>query len=76
MQDNVNKPAHYTQGEIECIDAMRAQATPEEYRGHLRLTAVKYLWRCNDKAQCVQDLRKARWYLDKLIEAHVEAKVE
>src|SRR5690606_10576655 len=37
MTDNVNKPAHYRQGEIECIDAIRAALTPEEFRGHERL---------------------------------------
>ena len=66
--DNVNHPSHYTQGEIECIDAMRAQASQEEFEGHLKLCVVKYLWRWRDKGG-VEDLRKARWYLDELIKA-------
>lgn len=69
--DAVNKPAHYTQGDIECIDAMKSTATRDEFRGYLRLAAIKYLWRCNEKGATVQDLRKARWYIDRLIESHV-----
>ena len=66
-QDQVNSPSHYRQGEIECIDAMRAQATPEEFRGYLRLNCAKYLWRYNHKGNALEDLKKARWYLDRLI---------
>ena len=42
-QDMVNKPEHYTTGEIECIDAMAACASEEEFRGHLKLTAFKHI---------------------------------
>ena len=66
-QDQVNSPSHYRQGEIECIDAMKAQATPEEFKGHLRLNCAKYLWRYNHKGNALEDLKKARWYLDRLI---------
>lgn len=66
-QDQVNSPSHYRQGNVECIDAMKAQATPEEFRGHLRLNCAKYLWRYNHKGNALEDLKKARWYLDRLI---------
>lgn len=66
MSDLVNNPAHYTQGDIECIDAMAAMSTDQEFEGYLRLAVVKYLWRWRDKGG-VEDLRKARWYLDRLI---------
>ena len=45
MTDNVNKPAHYRQGEIECIDAIRAALTPEEFRGYCKGNVLKYVWR-------------------------------
>lgn len=67
MNDNVQHPAHYTQGNIECIDAMEAQASPDEFSGYLRLTAVKYLWRFKHKGRALEDLDKARWFLDRLI---------
>lgn len=64
--DPVNHPSYYTQGGIECIDAMKASMKPEEFRGYLRGCAFKYLWRFEDKGNAIQDLEKAHWYLDKL----------
>lgn len=67
MTDNVEHPAHYTSGEIECIDAMRAALTHEEFVGYLRANVMKYVWRYDRKGAPVQDLRKAEWYLRRLI---------
>lgn len=69
--DPVNSPRHYASGMIECIDAMQAQSTKDEFRGHLKLCAVKYMWRYRSKGGA-EDLKKARWYLDRLI-AEMEA---
>ena len=66
-QDVVNNPNHYTSGGIECIDAMQASIPPEQFKGFLRGNVQKYCWRC-DKKNGLEDLKKARWYLDKLIE--------
>ena len=71
--DNVNNPAHYTQGGIECIDAIRASMTVDEFAGFLKGNAVKYLWRYRHKGKAAEDLKKARWYIDRLIE-HTEGK--
>lgn len=65
--DAVAHPSHYTQGEIECIDAMESALTHEEFVGYLRANVIKYIWRYDRKGAPVQDLRKARWYLDRLI---------
>lgn len=65
-RDNVNHPAHYTQGGIECIEAIKASMTASEYRGYLKGNAIKYMWRYQHKGG-VEDLKKARWYLDRLI---------
>lgn len=67
-QDQVNHPAHYTQGGVECWDAMQACMSADEFAGYLRGCAIKYLWRCNDKNARTQDLQKARAYVDKLVE--------
>ena len=64
--DEVNKPAHYASGSIECIDAIEAQLNQQEFRGYLKGNIAKYLWREHKKGG-VQSLKKARWYLDKLI---------
>ncbi len=67
--DLVNSPAHYVSGGIECIDALEASSTPEEFQGYCKCNAQKYLWRYRDKGG-VQDLHKANWYLHRLIKHH------
>ena len=66
--DTVNHPPHYKVGGIETIDYMKAKSSTEEFRGHLRLTAIKYLSRTGYKGDALEDLKKAQWYLNKLIE--------
>lgn len=68
VTDVVNHPPHYTSGGIETIDYMEAKSTHEEFCGHLRLTAIKYLSRAGLKDDELQDYEKAAWYLDRLIE--------
>ncbi len=63
--DNVNNPVHYNKSGIECIDAIEA-ATGEGFEFYLQGNILKYLWRYRYK-NGVEDLKKARWYLDKLI---------
>lgn len=65
--DEVNHPAHYVDGAIECIEAIEAQLTPEEYRGYLKGNIVKYLWRERMKGG-LTSLKKAQWYLDRLVQ--------
>ena len=67
--DLVNSPAHYVSGGIQCIDAIKASMSKLEYEGFLKGNLIKYTWRYRDKGG-VQDLRKANWYLDRLIKTH------
>lgn len=67
-EDPVNHPNHYTSGGIECIDAIKASMTPIEYAGFLKGQVLKYAWRYRLKGKPVQDLKKARFYLDRLIQ--------
>ena len=66
MQDMVNHPAHYNKAGIETIDAIGA-ATNEGFKYYLQGNILKYIWRYEYK-NCVEDLEKAQWYLNKLIE--------
>jgi len=66
MTDMVNHPPHYTRGGIECIAAIKAALTPEEWRGLLKGQVIKYLWRERHKGG-QEDCRKARFYLDRLL---------
>lgn len=70
MNDMVNNPPHYKQGEIECIDAIKAATSGlGGFEGYLAGNCLKYLWRWKHK-NGIEDLKKARWYLDRLIKEH------
>lgn len=68
MSDNVNHPAHYTSSPakcqcgrtIECIDVT-------EHMGFNLGNVVKYVWRADLKGKALEDLEKARWYLEREI---------
>jgi len=64
--DPVDKPMHYAAGTVECIDAIEAQLTPEEFRGYLKGNVAKYMWRERKKGG-TESLKKANWYLNRLI---------
>ena len=66
--DPVNRPSHYTAGGIECIDAIKASMSTEAFLGFLKGNVQKYMWRYEKKVAPVEDLKKAQWYLSKLIE--------
>ena len=64
LQSNaVDHPAHYTQGSIECIDAIREALGKEAFVAFCRGTAIKYAWRSGLKLKAAEDLRKGAWYL-------------
>jgi hypothetical protein len=65
--DVVNSPAHYNSGGIEAIEAIKASMGPEAYAGYLKGNVMKYLWRYEKKEKPIEDLKKAQWYLDRLI---------
>lgn len=67
--DPVNHPTHYTSGGIECLDAIAASMTAPEYEGFLKGQVMKYVWRYHLKGKPVEDLKKAAFYLDRLIQA-------
>ena len=61
--DPVNHPPHYTghPSGVECIQIV------EHFNFNIG-NAIKYLWRCDGKGKSLQDLKKARWYVDREIE--------
>jgi len=65
-EDVVNHPKHYNQAGIECIDAIKA-ATGDGFENYLQGNIIKYIWRYQYK-NGVEDLKKAQWYINKLIE--------
>ena len=67
-KDMVNSPLHYNKAGIETIDALEAMLV-DGFDFYLQGNIVKYLWRFRYK-NGVEDLRKAQWYLNKLIEVY------
>jgi hypothetical protein len=65
--DSVNRPSHYASGGVECIEAIKASMSREAFLGYLKGNVQKYLWRYEKKANPPEDLKKARWYLERLI---------
>jgi hypothetical protein len=68
--DVVNSPPHYKSGGIEAIEGIEASMAPEAYAGYLKGNIMKYMWRYERKGKPVEDLKKAQWYLGRLIAAH------
>jgi hypothetical protein len=65
--DPVNHPTHYTQGKVECIDAIEAATCNlPGIEAVCTGAAIKYLWRWKQK-NGLEDLLKAQWYMYKLI---------
>lgn len=68
LTDVVNHPSHYTNGKVECIDAIEAATVGKTgIEAVCVANVIKYLWRYEDK-NGLEDIKKAQWYLNKLIE--------
>jgi hypothetical protein len=63
---NAINPAHYQKGGVECIEAIEASMSKEAFRGFLKGNCIKYIYRYENK-NGAEDLRKAEWYLLRLI---------
>jgi len=66
-QDPVDHPSHYNQGGVETIDYLESTLTDSELVGFMKGNVIKYVSRERYK-NGVEDLKKAKWYLDRLIE--------
>lgn len=66
-EDMINKPPHYNQAGIECIDAIAAATSGKKgIEAVCVANVIKYLWRYELK-NGLEDVKKARWYLDRLV---------
>ena len=69
MSSNVNHPKHYNTGKIEVIDAI------EEWNmGFCDGNVIKYVARHRHKGKPIEDLKKAKWYLERLIQQYEQEK--
>lgn len=67
VNDNVNHPSHYATGKYECIDVMLEIFGVEAVKTFCLLNAFKYNYRSGRK-NGLEDIQKAKWYIDKYIE--------
>lgn len=67
MNDPVAHPAHYNTGKIEVIKIIEDQLSDEEFRGYIKGQVLKYITRERHK-NGLEDLKKAAWYLNRLIQ--------
>ena len=65
--DDVNHPAHYTQGPIECIDAIASALGHDAFIQFLRGQVIKYMWRLGHKGDALKDAEKGTWYASRLV---------
>ena len=69
MKEEINHPERYGGDSVyECIKVLKAWLSEEAYQGFLQGNAIKYLCRLGKKDERAQELKKARWYIDRLIE--------
>lgn len=65
--DNVDSPKHYTDGKYECIEVMQDIWGVDMVKDFCLCNAFKYIWR-STKKNGLEDLKKAKWYINKIIE--------
>ena len=65
--DMICHPPHYKQGDIECIQAIKAALGSEGFKAYCKGQVFKYLWRAEHKGNAVEDLGKADWYMRRLL---------
>ena len=66
--NDITKPKHYTQGKVECLDAIDSMLEESNRIDFYRSQIVKYMWRLRDKGDSLKDAKKAQFYLDQLIQ--------
>ena len=67
VDDTVNSPLHYLKGKKETIDVIKDCMTDDEYHGYLKGNVLKYVSRYKFKGEPLEDLKKAQWYLNRLV---------
>lgn len=68
--DMINAPPHYTKGAIQFLDYLKQQLSKEGYLGFLEASVMKYMHRHKLKDANIEDLEKANFYLNRLIEEY------
>ena len=70
--DPINSPPHYQNGTMETIEIMEHQMSADRFLGYLEGSIIKYISRYEHKKNPLEDLKKAEWFLKKLIEKRTQ----
>jgi hypothetical protein len=68
MSDNINHPSHYNKGKMETIELIRNAMSSTEFEGYLQGNIIKYISRYRYKNSPLEDVKKAEWYIKRLIQ--------
>lgn len=68
--DMVNHPDHYTVGGVETLDVIEAKLSQSEFQGYCLGNILKYLMRAGYKGKQLEDLKKAQFYLNRMIDSY------
>lgn len=74
--DSIIRPKHYHKGGIDVIGFARLKFNPEQLEGFFRINALKYLTRYDEKGQALDDLRKAQFYVNALVEMYEQHEIK
>ena len=72
VNDPINSPPHYQNGTMETIEIMEHQMSADRFLGYLEGSIIKYISRYEHKKNPLEDLKKAEWFLKKLIEKRTQ----
>lgn len=70
MKESVNHPDHYNQGGMECFDVIKAFLGDQAFEDFCVGNVVKYVLRYRHKGQVLDDLKKARFYIDEILKRY------
>jgi len=68
-RESVVSPTHYTNGDIECIDAIKSAIGDDHFVPFCKGQALKYIWRAGLKGDFEEDIQKAMFYLSACLNA-------
>ena len=71
--DMVNHPDHYTVGGVETLDVIEAKLSQSEFQGYCLGNILKYLMRAGYKGKQLEDLKKAQFYLNRMIDSYEDS---
>lgn len=71
-KEMISHPTHYNNGGIECFDVIKAFFGKDAFEDFCLSNSLKYIMRCKHKGKYIEDLKKAKFYIEEIIRMHEE----